>query len=59
MSLMTLAKIKARANETFKVQASLAIINHDSQNIFTVQATGFVMRQHHKTECITSILSLV
>ncbi len=39
---MTLAKTKARANETFKVQASLAMVNYNCQNIFIVQATGFV-----------------
>ncbi len=44
---MTLPKAEARANETFIVQASLAIITYDrhyrhlrSSNIFIVQATG-------------------
>jgi hypothetical protein len=37
---MTLAKAKARANKTFIVQASLAIITYDHQNIFIVEATG-------------------
>ena len=37
---MTLAKAKARANETFIVQASLMIIAYDRHNIFIVQATG-------------------
>jgi hypothetical protein len=37
---MTLAKAKARANETFIVQASLMIVTYDHQNIFIVQATG-------------------
>jgi hypothetical protein len=40
---MTLAKAKARANETFRVQASLTIftydLTYDHQNIFIVQAT--------------------
>jgi hypothetical protein len=35
---MTLAKVKTRANETFMVQASLMIVNYNSQNIFIVQA---------------------
>ncbi len=37
---MTLAKAKARANETFIVHASLTIITYDCQNIFIVHATG-------------------
>ena len=39
---MTLAKAKARANETFTVQASLMIVPYDRQNISIVQATGLV-----------------
>jgi hypothetical protein len=35
---MTLAKAKAKANETFIVQASLLIVTYDRQNIFIVQA---------------------
>ena len=38
---MTLAKAKAKANETFIVQASLMIVTYDRQNIFIAQATGF------------------
>jgi hypothetical protein len=38
---MTLAKAKAKTNETFIVQASLKIISYDHQNIFIVQATGW------------------
>ncbi len=37
---MTPAKAKARANETFIVQASLTIVTYDCQNIFIVQATA-------------------
>jgi hypothetical protein len=37
---MTLAKAKAKTNETFIVQASLTIITYDHQNIFIAQATG-------------------
>ncbi len=33
-------KAKARANKTFKVQASLLIITSDCQHIFIVKATG-------------------
>ncbi len=40
--MTTLAKAKAKTNETFIVQASLTIITYDSQNIFIVQATGEV-----------------
>jgi hypothetical protein len=36
---MTLAKAKAKTNETFIVQASLTIFTYDCQNIFIVQAT--------------------
>jgi hypothetical protein len=36
---MTLAKVKARADKTFIVQASLMIIPYDRQNIFIAQAT--------------------
>jgi hypothetical protein len=35
---MTLAKAKAKANETFIVQVSLMIITYDRQNMFIVQA---------------------
>jgi len=37
---MTLAKAKAKTNETFIVQASLTIVTYDRQNMFIVQATG-------------------
>ncbi len=37
---MTLAKAKAKTNETFIVQVSLTIITYDRQNKFIVQATG-------------------
>jgi hypothetical protein len=37
---MTLAKVKARANKTFAVQASIMIVNNHSQNILIIQATG-------------------
>ncbi len=33
---MTLAKAKAKTNETFIVQASLKIITYDCQNMFIV-----------------------
>ncbi len=36
---MTLAKAKAKTNETFIVQASLTIITYDRQNMF-IEATG-------------------
>jgi hypothetical protein len=39
---MTLAKAKARANETFIVQVSLTIVTYDHQNIFIIQATDYV-----------------
>jgi hypothetical protein len=38
--LTTLAKAKAKTNETFIVQASLTIVTYDHQNMFIVQATG-------------------
>jgi hypothetical protein len=37
---MTLAKAKAKTNETVIVQASLTIVTYDHQNMFIVQATG-------------------
>ncbi len=37
---MTLAKAKAKTNETLIVQASLTIITYDHQNMFIVQATA-------------------
>ncbi len=37
---MTLAKAKAKTNDTFLVQASLTIITYDRKNMFIVQATG-------------------
>jgi hypothetical protein len=36
---MTLAKAKAKTNETFIAQASLTIITYDHKNMFIVQAT--------------------
>ncbi len=41
---MTLAQAKAWANKTFIVQAPIAIVAYNCQNIFTVQATGFFTR---------------
>ncbi len=37
---MTLAKAKAKTNETFIVQASLAIFTYHRKNMFIVQAIG-------------------
>ncbi len=37
---MTLAKAKAKTNETFIIQALLTIVTNDHQNMFIVQATG-------------------
>ncbi len=51
---MTLAKVKARANETFVVQASLTIVTYKCQNIFIVQATAY-----NVTELVTSAKSFV
>jgi len=39
--LITLAKAKAKTNETFIVQASLTIVTYDRQNMFIVQAIGY------------------
>jgi len=36
---MTLAKAKAKTNETFVVQASFTIITYNRKNMFIVQAT--------------------
>jgi hypothetical protein len=36
---MTLAKAKAKTNETFIVQVSLTIVTDDRKNMFIVQAT--------------------
>ncbi len=41
--MTTLTKAKARANETFIVQASLMIVTYDCQNIFIVQATDVAL----------------
>jgi hypothetical protein len=38
--LTTLAKAKAKTNETFIVQVSLTIITYDRKKMFIVQATG-------------------
>ncbi len=43
---MTLANAKARAHETFIVQASLMIVAYDCQNTFIVLATGGTMVEH-------------
>jgi len=42
---MTLAKAKARANETFIVQSSLTIVTYNRQNIFMVQATEKICKE--------------
>jgi hypothetical protein len=39
-NLTTLAKAKAKTNETFIVQVSLTIVTNDHQNMFIVQASG-------------------
>ncbi len=43
--MTTLAKAKAKTNETFIVQASFMIVPYDRQNIFIAQATGVKRRQ--------------
>ncbi len=45
---MTLAKAKAKTNETFIVQALLTIITYDLQNMFKVQATVGTPRRSAK-----------
>jgi hypothetical protein len=45
--LTTLAKAKAKTNETFIVQASLMIFTYDRKNMFIVQAT---VHQHHQLQ---------
>jgi len=37
---MTLAKAKAKTNETFIIQTSLTIVTYNRQNMFILQATG-------------------
>jgi hypothetical protein len=44
---MTLAKAKAKTNETFIVQASLTINTYDCKNMFIVQATGVFATVSH------------
>jgi hypothetical protein len=44
---MTLAKAKAKTNETFIGQASLTIVTYDCKNMFIVQATEQL--HHHGT----------
>ncbi len=39
---MTLAKAKAKTNETFIAQVSLMIVIYDHKNMFIVQANGEV-----------------
>ncbi len=46
---MTLAKAKAKTNETFIVQASLTIITYDRKNMFIVQATEELLSRQHIT----------
>jgi hypothetical protein len=44
---MTLAKAKAKTNQTFIVEASLMIVTYDRKNMFIVQATGcFLMKSN-------------
>jgi len=40
---MKLAKVKARANKTFLIQASFRIVTYDCQNILIVKATDFTL----------------
>jgi hypothetical protein len=44
--LTTLAKAKAKTNETFIIQVSLMIIIYDHQNMFIVQATEETEVEH-------------
>ncbi len=46
---MTLAKAKALANKTFRVQASLMIVTNDHQNMFIVQAGNTKGGKYHCT----------
>jgi hypothetical protein len=48
---MTLAKAKAKTNETFIVQASLAIITYNHKNMLIVQATGLVRDKRSSVIC--------
>jgi hypothetical protein len=48
---MTLAKAKAKTNETFIVQAALTIVTYDRKNMFIVQAT--VSSWHHHSTALT------
>ncbi len=48
---MTLAKAKAKTNETFIIQVSLTIINYDCKNMFIVQATG--------GKCVIAVMKFV
>jgi hypothetical protein len=48
---MTLPKAKARANETFIVQAELMIITYDGQNNFIVQATSLIFVDKIANHC--------
>ncbi len=43
---MTLAKTKAKTNETFIVHASLTIVTYDRQNIFIEQATEQIENEY-------------
>ncbi len=54
--MKTLAKVKAKTNETFIVQASLTIVTYDRQNMFIVQATG-VLPPNVVIDFITFILA--
>jgi hypothetical protein len=47
--LTTLAKANAWANKTIIVKVSLMSVTNERQNIFIVQATGFVLLTHRDT----------
>ncbi len=51
---MTLAKVKAKTNETFIVQASLTIVTYDHQNMFIVQATGPSFQRKKRPHALTT-----
>ncbi len=54
---MTLAKAKAKTNETFIEQVSLTIVPFDHQNMFIVQTTGvFLPVKNLQTSLILVLL---
>ncbi len=53
---MTLAKAKAKTNETFIVHASLMIVTYDHQNMFIVHGAEYALTMRKVWQRLETVL---